>query len=142
AKGRTSEAIRRLVGLQAAVAHVLRDGRAVDVPVADVATGDRVEVRPGERVPVDGEVLDGRSWVDESMVTGEPLPVEKSAGHGVVGGTVNQGGAFTLRVTAVGGQTVLARIIRLVEEAQGAKLPIQALVDRVTMWFVPAVMAA
>src|SRR5690606_40756507 len=98
---RTSEAIRRLVGLQAAVAHVLRDGRAVDVPVADVATGDRVEVRPGERVPVDGEVLDGRSWVDESMVTGEPLPVEKSAGHGGVGGTVNQGGGFTLRATAV-----------------------------------------
>ena len=142
AKGRTSEAIKRLVGLQARVAHVRRDGRLVDLPVEQVAEGDVVEVRPGERVPVDGEVVEGASYVDESMITGEPVPVEKGTGSGVVGGTVNQTGAFTLRATAVGGQTMLAQIIRMVEQAQGAKLPIQALVDKVTLWFVPAVMGA
>ena len=142
AKGRTSEAIRRLVGLQAKVAHVSRDGRIVDIPIDDVALGDIVEVRPGERVPVDGEVTEGRSFVDESMITGEPIPVEKTAGSAVVGGTVNQKGALTLRATAVGGQTMLAQIIRLVEQAQGSKLPIQAVVDKVTLWFVPAVMLA
>src|SRR5690606_22250348 len=112
AKGRTSDAIKRLVGLQPAVAQVVRDGRSVEVPVSEVAAGDLVAVRPGERVPVDGEVVEGASWVDESMITGEPLPMEKRAGSGVVGGTVNQKGAFTLRATAVGGQTVLAQIIR------------------------------
>ncbi len=142
AKGRTSEAIKRLVGLQARVAHVLRDGRIVDVPIGEVTAGDVVEVRPGERIPVDGELVEGRSYVDESMITGEPIPVEKAPGSEVVGGTVNQQGAFTLRATAVGGQTVLAQIIRLVEQAQGSKLPIQAVVDKVTLWFVPAVMAA
>ncbi|MGO3891460.1 MAG: heavy metal translocating P-type ATPase [Paenalcaligenes sp.] len=142
AKGRTSEAIKRLVGLQAKVAHVERDGTIVDIPIADVVTGDVVEVRPGERVPVDGEVTQGNSYVDESMITGEPIPVEKTAGSTVVGGTVNQTGAFTLRATAVGGQTMLAQIIRLVEQAQGSKLPIQAVVDKVTLWFVPAVMVA
>ncbi|MDM9559400.1 heavy metal translocating P-type ATPase [Bordetella petrii] len=142
AKGRTSEAITRLVGLQAKVAHVSRGGRIVDIPVNDVALGDIVEVRPGERVPVDGEVTDGSSFVDESMITGEPIPVEKTAGSAVVGGTVNQKGALTLRATAVGGQTMLAQIIRLVEQAQGSKLPIQAVVDKVTLWFVPAVMLA
>ncbi|OZI72652.1 copper-translocating P-type ATPase [Bordetella genomosp. 2] len=142
AKGRTSEAIKRLVGLQAKVAHVSRDGCIVDIPVNDVALGDIVEVRPGERVPVDGEVTDGSSFVDESMITGEPIPVEKTAGSAVVGGTVNQKGALTLRATAVGGQTMLAQIIRLVEQAQGSKLPIQAVVDKVTLWFVPAVMLA
>ena len=142
AKGRTSEAIKRLVNLQAKVAHVLRDGRSVDVPISEVVAGDLLDVRPGERVPVDGEVTDGRSFVDESMITGEPVPVEKSAGSSVVGGTVNQNGALTLRATAVGAQTMLAQIIRLVEQAQGAKLPIQAVVDKVTLWFVPAVMLA
>ena len=142
AKGRTSEAIKRLVGLQPAVAQVVRDGRTVEVPISEVAAGDLVAVRPGERVPVDGEVVEGTSWVDESMITGEPVPVEKSPGSEAVGGTVNQKGAFTLRATAVGGQTVLAQIIRLVEQAQGSKLPIQAMVDRVTLWFVPAVMLA
>ena len=142
AKGRTSDAIRRLVRLQPKTARVVRGGRELEVAVADVAVGDLVQVRPGERVPVDGELTGGHSYVDESMVTGEPVPVAKSAGSTVVGGTVNQSGAFTLRATAVGGQTVLAQIIRLVEQAQGSKLPIQALVDRVTMWFVPAVMAA
>ncbi len=142
AKGRTSEAIQRLVGLRAIEAHVVRDGRVVDVPIAEVTTGDIVEVRPGERVPVDGEIVEGRSYVDESMITGEPVPVEKTTGSAAVGGTVNQEGAFRLRATAVGGQTVLAQIIRLVEQAQGSKLPIQAVVDKVTLWFVPAVMAA
>lgn len=140
AKGRTSEAIKRLVGLQARVAHVLREGRIVDIPVDEVVLGDCVEVRPCERIPVDGEVTEGRSFVDESMITGEPIPVEKSAGSAVVGGTVNQKGALTLRATAVGGQTMLAQIIRLVEQAQGSKLPIQAVVDKVTLWFVPMVM--
>ncbi|EKB5678749.1 copper-translocating P-type ATPase [Salmonella enterica] len=140
AKGRTSEAIKRLVGLQVRVAHVSREGLIVDIPIDEVVLGDIIEVRPGERIPVDGEVTEGRSFVDESMITGEPIPVEKLAGNAVVGGTVNQKGAFSLRATAVGGQTMLAQIIRLVEQAQGSKLPIQAVVDKVTLWFVPTVM--
>ena len=140
-KGRTSEAIRRLIGLQARTARVERGGKAVEVPVAEVRAGDIVLVRPGERVPVDGEVTDGASFVDESMITGEPVPVRKEAGARVVGGTVNKAGAFRFRATAVGADTVLAQIVRMVEQAQGSKLPIQALVDRVTMWFVPAVIA-
>jgi heavy metal translocating P-type ATPase len=140
AKGRTSQAIRRLVGLQARSARVLRDGATLDLPVAEVRPGDLVEVRPGERVPVDGEVVDGESWVDESMISGEPLPVEKTTGRMVTGGTVNQTGAFTFRATAVGEATMLAQIIRMVEQAQTGKLPIQALVDQVTLWFVPAIM--
>jgi len=142
AKGRTSDAIRRLVGLQPRTARVLRDGRAVEVPLAEIVAGDLVEVRPGERIAVDGEVTHGSSFVDESMITGEPVPVAKQAGAAVVGGTVNQTGALTFRATAVGSATMLAQIIRMVEEAQGSKLPIQALVDKVTMWFVPAVMVA
>src|SRR5690606_14026691 len=142
ARGRTSEAIQRLVGLQARTARVQRDGQVVDLPIGEVVLDDVVEVRPGERVPVDGLVLEGQSYVDESMITGEPVPVVKESGSAVVGGTINQTGAFTLRATAVGGQTVLAQIIRLVEQAQASKLPIQAVVDKVTMWFVPAVMGA
>jgi heavy metal translocating P-type ATPase len=141
AKGRTSEAIKRLVGLQAKTARVFRDGAVVELPIAEVRPSDLVEVRPGERVPVDGEVTEGASWIDESMISGEPLPVEKTIGSAVTGGTINQTGAFTFRATAVGEATMLAQIIRMVEAAQGGKLPIQALVDRVTMWFVPAVMA-
>lgn len=141
AKGRTSEAIKRLVGLQARTARILRDGMAIEVPVADVRPGNIVEVRPGERVPVDGEVAAGESWIDESMISGEPLPVEKKPGSPVTGGTVNQTGAFTFRATAVGEATMLAQIIRMVEQAQGGKLPIQALVDKVTLWFVPVVMS-
>ncbi len=141
AKGRTSEAIKRLVGLQAKTARVVRIGVATELPVAEVRPGDLVEVRPGERVPVDGQVTSGASWIDESMISGEPLPVEKTAGSTVTGGTINQTGAFTFRATAVGEATMLAQIIRMVEAAQGGKLPIQALVDQVTMWFVPAVMA-
>ncbi len=141
AKGRTSEAIRRLVGLQPKTARVRRDGGTVDLDIAQVRAGDLVEVRPGERIPVDGLLVEGDSYVDESMITGEPLPVAKAPGAAVTGGTVNQKGAFAFRATAVGGDTVLAQIIRMVEAAQGSKLPIQAMVDRVTMWFVPAVMA-
>ena len=140
AKGRTSQAIQRLVGLQAKTARVRRDGMVTEVAVADVVAGDIIEVRPGERIPVDGDLVDGSSFVDESMITGEPMPVEKMEGAGVVGGTINQTGAFAFRATAVGGATVLSQIIRMVEEAQGSKLPIQAMVDKVTMWFVPAVM--
>ncbi|MGE4304996.1 Cu+-exporting ATPase [Sphingobium faniae] len=140
AKGRTSEAIKRLVGLQAKTARIVRDGATLEVALADVHAGDIVQVRPGERVPVDGEVVDGNSYVDESMITGEPVPVAKAAGAAVVGGTINKIGAFTFRATKVGADTVLAQIIRMVEQAQGSKLPIQAMVDKVTAWFVPAVM--
>ena len=139
AKGRTSEAIKRLVGLQAKTARVRRDGETVEIAIAEVAPGDVIEVRPGERVPVDGEVIEGKSYIDESMITGEPVPVAKEDGATVVGGTVNQTGSLAFRATAVGGDTMLAQIIRMVEEAQGSKLPIQALVDKVTMYFVPAV---
>jgi len=142
AKGRTSEAIKRLVGLQAKTARVVRDGATVEIPLDQVQVGDSIVVRPGDKVPVDGEVVEGSSYVDESMITGEPVPVAKSLGAGVVGGTINKTGAFTFRATKVGADTVLAQIIRMVEQAQGAKLPIQALVDKVTAWFVPAVMLA
>ncbi|SFG24353.1 Cu+-exporting ATPase [Palleronia marisminoris] len=141
AKGRTGAAIRALIGLQPRTARVERDGRTEEIPLADVAPGDRVLVRPGERLPVDAEVIEGRSFVDESMLTGEPVPVEKTAGSNVTGGTMNGTGALTLRATAVGEATVLAGIVRMVQEAQGAKLPIQGAVDRVVRWFVPAVLA-
>jgi Au+-exporting ATPase len=142
AKGRTSQAIKRLVGLQAKTARVQRDGKSVEIGIGEVQPGDILEVRPGERIPVDGDVTEGESYVDESMITGEPVPVSKTVGDQVVGGTVNQKGALTFTATAVGGTTVLAQIIRMVEEAQGSKLPIQGMVDKVTLWFVPAVMTA
>jgi P-type E1-E2 ATPase len=116
------------------------DARLLTRRVSEIVTGDLIDVRPGERIAVDGEVVEGSSFVDESMITGEPVPVEKNAGTSLVGGTVNQTGALTFRATAVGAHTMLAQIIRMVEEAQGSKLPIQALVDRVTLWFVPTVM--
>jgi Cu+-exporting ATPase len=141
ARGRTSGAIRRLVGLQPKTARVIRDGLASDVPLEEVRSGERVLVRPGERIPVDGVVVEGSSYVDESMITGEPMPAAKGAGDAVVGGTVNRSGAFTLQATTLGADAVLSRIIRMVEDAQGAKLPIQAMVDRVTAWFVPAILA-
>ena len=140
AKGRTSGAIRRLIGLQAKTALVRRNGQTAQVPIAEVRPGDVVEVRPGERVPVDGVVLEGHSWIDESMISGEPVPVEKTIGSGLTGGTINQTGALAMTATAVGEATMLAQIIRMVEAAQGGKLPIQALVDRITLWFVPVVM--
>ena len=141
AKGRTGEAIRHLAGLRAKSARVLRDGKAEDVPLESVVAGDIVLVRPGEKVPVDGEVTEGLSYVDESMITGEPMPVARKPGDVVTGGTVNTTGSLTFRATRVGADTVLSQIIRMVEDAQAAKLPIQALVDRVTQWFVPAVIA-
>ena len=141
AKGRTGAAIQALLGLQVRTARVLRDGETVEVDVDTLKVGDTVLVRPGERIPVDGEVTDGSSNVDESMITGEPVPVTKTAGAHVTGGTVNGTGSLTFRAARVGADTTLAQIIRMVEEAQGAKLPIQGLVDRVTLWFVPAVMA-
>lgn len=142
AKGRTSQAIKRLAGLQVKKARVRRDGQTLEVAIDAVQSGDCVEIQPGERIPVDADVIEGRSYVDESMITGEPVPVAKAPGSTLVGGTVNQRGALTARATAVGGETVLANIIRLVEQAQGAKLPIQTLVDKITQWFVPAVMTA
>lgn len=142
AKGRTSEAITRLAKMQVKEAHVMRHGNLLDIPIHEVQQNDLLEVRPGERVPVDGEITNGQSFVDESMITGEPIPAEKTVGSTVVGGTVNQKGVFTMRAKAVGEQTMLAQIIRMVEQAQGSKLPIQAVVDKVTMWFVPAVMIA
>ncbi|MCE8041348.1 copper-translocating P-type ATPase [Halomonas daqingensis] len=140
-KGRTSEAIKRLMGLQAKTARVFRDGEVVEIPLDQVQQNDIVQVRPGEKIAVDGEVVEGASYVDESMITGEPVPVEKTPGAQVVGGTINKTGAFSFRATNVGADTVLAQIIRMVESAQGAKLPIQALVDKVTAWFVPIVIA-
>jgi Cu+-exporting ATPase len=142
AKGRTSEAIKRLIGLQPKTARVVREGQAMEIPLDQVLAGDVVQVRPGERVPVDGTVLEGSSFLDESMITGEPVPVQKAEGAEVVGGTINKTGSFTFRATRIGADTVLAQIIRMVEQAQGSKLQIQALVDKVTAWFVPAVMAA
>ncbi|SFE03771.1 heavy metal translocating P-type ATPase [Roseivivax sediminis] len=141
AKGRTGAAIRKLMGLQVRTARVRRGGETVEVAVDDLRSGDVLLVRPGERIAVDGEVMEGSSHVDESMITGEPVPVEKAEGAGVTGGTVNGAGSLTFRATRVGADTTLAQIIRMVEEAQGAKLPIQGLVDRITLWFVPAVMS-
>lgn len=142
AKGRTSEAIKRLMGLQAKTARVERNGEFVDVALEEVVAGDVIQVRPGEKVPVDGIVASGSSFVDESMISGEPIPISKGEGAEVVGGTINKTGSFTYRATKVGADTLLAQIIRMVERAQGSKLPIQALVDKVTAWFVPAVMVA
>ena len=142
AKGQTSQAIKRLIGLQAKTAFVSRDGEFVETEIADVIVGDVMRIRPGEKIPVDGIVVDGSSYVDESMITGEPVPVEKIGDSQVVGGTINKTGSFTFRATKVGGDTLLAQIIKMVEAAQGSKLPIQAIVDKVTGWFVPAVILA
>lgn len=141
AKGRTGAAIRKLVGLQPKTARVERDGVPSDSPIAGIMAGDIVHIRPGERMPVDGTVLTGSSYVDESMITGEPVPVGKTSGDAVVGGTMNGTGALRVRATHVGADTVLAQVIAMVEQAQGAKLPIQGLVDRITYYFVPAVIS-
>ncbi len=141
AKGRTSEAIRRLIGLQAKTAKVQRNGTVEEVPIEEVVVGDIVIVSPGERIPVDGIVVDGFSSVDESMLTGESVPVEKSTGELVFGGTVNKEGSLKIRATKIGKDTALAQIIRLVEEAQGSKAPIQRLADKVASVFVPVVIS-
>jgi Cu+-exporting ATPase len=140
ARGRTGAAIKRLIGLQAKTARVERDGQTFDIATDEVQPGDVLIVRPGERIAVDGAVIDGTSNVDESMISGEPLPVQKQTGSAVIGGTINGTGSFRFRAEKVGAETMLAQIIQLVEQAQGAKLPIQAVVDQVTGWFVPAVM--
>ncbi|MEA5599917.1 heavy metal translocating P-type ATPase [Nostoc sp. UHCC 0252] len=141
ARGQTSEAIRKLIGLQARDARVIRDGVEIDVPIAEVRINDVILVRPGEKIPVDGEVITGASTVDEAMVTGESLPVKKQPGDEVIGATINGAGAFQFRVTRVGNDTFLAQIVKLVQQAQGSKAPIQRLADQVTGWFVPAVIA-
>lgn len=139
AKGRTSEAIKKLIGLQAKTARVVRDGSELDIPIAEVVRGDIVVVRPGEKVPVDGVVVDGRSTLDESMITGESLPVNKKVGDTVIGATLNKQGLFKFEATKVGKETALAQIIKLVEQAQGSKAPIQRVVDQVAAYFVPFV---
>ncbi len=139
AKGQTSIAIRQLIGLQAKTARVIRNGQAVDVEIADVQPDDIVLVRPGEKIPVDGEVIDGSSTVDETMVTGESQPVQKQPGDVVIGATLNKTGSFQFRATHVGKETVLAQIVKLVQDAQGSKAPIQRLADQITSWFAPAV---
>ena len=141
ARGQTSEAISRLIGLRPKTATVQRDGKDVEIPVEEVEVGDKVIVRPGETLPVDGVVESGESSVDESMLTGEPMPVEKNVGDLVVGGTVNQTGSFCYAATAVGKDTALAQIVRLVEEAQSTKAPAQRLADSVAGVFVPIVIA-
>ena len=130
AKGRTSEAIKKLMGLQAKVARVVREGREMEIPVAEVVPGDLVLVRPGEKIPVDGIIVEGHSAVDEAMLTGESIPVEKAPGDRVIGATVNKFGSFKFHATTVGKDTVLSQIVRMVEEAQGSKAPIQKLADR------------
>ena len=140
AKGRTSEAIKKLIGLQAKTARVLRNGAEADIPVEEVLVGDTVIVRPGEKIPVDGMVSEGASAVDESMITGESIPVEKQSGDEVIGATMNQTGTFRFQATRVGKDTALAQIVRLVQDAQGSKAPVQRVVDLVSHYFVPSVL--
>ncbi|HSF74555.1 MAG TPA: heavy metal translocating P-type ATPase [Microcoleus sp.] len=141
AKGETSEAIRKLMGLQAKTARIIRNGEELEVPIAQVEIGDIVQVRPGEQIPVDGDVIEGASTVDEAMVTGESLPVKKQLGDEVIGATINKTGSFKFRATRVGKDTFLAQIVKMVQDAQGSKAPIQKLADQVTGWFVPVVIA-
>jgi Cu+-exporting ATPase len=141
AKGRTSDAIKKLMGLQAKTARVIRNGEELDIPIEEVEVGEIIIVRPGEKVPVDGKILDGNSSVDESMLTGESLPVEKKAGDYVIGATINKFGTFRLEATKVGKDTALSQIIRMVEDAQGSKAPIQKIADKVSGVFVPVVIA-
>lgn len=141
AKGQTSEAIRKLMGLQARTARIIRNGKEQEVPINEVLLGDVVVVRPGEKIPVDGEIVYGSSTIDESMVTGESIPVKKQAGDEVIGATINKTGSFQFKATRIGKDTFLAQIVKLVQQAQGSKAPIQRLADQVTGWFVPAVIA-
>ncbi len=141
AKGRTSEAIKKLMGLQAKTARVIRNGQTLDIPVDQVVKDDIILVRPGEKVPVDGVIVKGSSALDESMITGESLPVEKHINDTVIGGTINKTGSFEFKATRIGSETTLSQIIKLVEDAQGSKAPIQAFADRISAYFVPAVIA-
>jgi len=141
AKGETSEAIRKLMGLQAKTARIVRNGQELEVSIAQVEIGDVVQVRPGEQIPVDGEVIEGYSTIDEAMVTGESWPVKKQIGDEVIGATINKTGSFKFRATRIGKDTFLAQIVKMVQDAQGSKAPIQKLADEVTGWFVPAVIA-
>jgi Cu+-exporting ATPase len=141
AKGQTSEAIRKLIGLQAKTARVIRNEQELDIPIAEVELGDIILVRPGEKIPVDGEIIAGSSTIDEAMVTGESVPVKKQLGDEVIGATLNKTGSFKFRATRVGKDTFLAQIVKLVQQAQGSKAPIQKLADQVTGWFVPVVIA-
>jgi P-type Cu+ transporter len=141
AKKQTGAAIRNLIGLQAKTARLIRHGVEIDTPIAAVQIGDRILVRPGEKIPVDGEIVAGKSTIDESMVTGESVPIDKQVGDEVIGATINKTGSFEFRATRVGKDTVLAQIVKLVQQAQGSKAPIQKLADRITGWFVPVVIA-
>jgi Cu+-exporting ATPase len=141
AKGETSDAIRKLIGLQAKTARVLRDGQEVDIPIEQVQIDDIVLVRPGEKIPVDGEAIAGQSTVDESMVTGESIPIEKKVGDRVIGATMNKTGSLQIKASHIGKDSVLSQIVQLVKDAQGSKAPIQRLADQVTGWFVPVVIA-
>ncbi len=141
AKGQTSAAIHKLMGLQAKTARIIHNEQEFDIPITEVKIGDVILVRPGEKVPVDGEIIEGVSTIDEAMVTGESLPVKKQAGDEVVGATINRMGSFKFRATRVGRDTFLAQIVKIVQQAQGSKAPIQRLADQVTGWFVPAVIA-
>jgi P-type Cu+ transporter len=141
AKGQTSEAIRKLIGLQAKTARLICAGREIDLPIADVMLNDIILVRPGEKIPVDGKIIEGHSTIDEAMVTGESLPVKKQVGDEVIGATINKAGSFKFRATRIGKDTFLAQIVKLVQQAQGSKAPIQRLADQVTGWFVPVVIA-
>ena len=141
AKGKTSMAIRKLMGLQPKTARILRDGKEEDILISELKKGDKVSVRPGERVPVDGLIVEGDTFIDESMISGEPIPVEKKLNDKVLAGTINQNGAFVMSAEKVGRETVLAQIIRVVQEAQGSKAPVQRIVDKVTAVFVPTVLA-
>ena len=141
AKGRTSEAIRKLAGLRAKTATVIREGKEAEIPIEDVVAGDIVIVKPGGKVPVDGEVVAGESYVDESMITGEPVPPLKTKGSRVVGGTLNTNGVLSVKATKVGRETVLAQIIQLVEDAQGSKPPVQRIADTAVVYFIPVVLA-
>ncbi len=139
AKGKTSEAIKKLIGLQAKTAIVIRKGKELEIPIEEVLVNDIIIVKPGQKIPVDGIVIDGSSYVDESMITGEPIPAEKSKGSEVIGATINKTGSFRFKATKVGEHTALAQIIKLVQEAQGSKAPIQKLADRISFYFVPTV---
>ncbi|MDD2666101.1 MAG: heavy metal translocating P-type ATPase [Methanocellales archaeon] len=141
AKGKTSESIKKLMGLQPKTATVLRDNREIEIQIADVQIGDKIIVKPGERIPVDGEVVEGESYVDESMITGEPLPTLKQKGDKVVGGTINKNSVITFSATKIGRDTVLSQIIKLVEEAQGSRPPVQRIADKVVSYFIPTVLA-